>query len=44
MAQWTNVLRNNRIVNLTIIHGLYKKTGPIDLVEPGLTAGRQGGR
>ena len=44
MAQWINVLRNNDFVNPTRLPLLCEKTGALAIVEPGLMAGRQGGR
>ena len=41
MAQWINVLQNKGFVNPTQLPLLWKKTGAIAIVEPGLTAGRQ---
>ena len=43
MAQWINVLWNNGFVNPTRLPLLCEKTGPLAIVEPGLTAGRQAG-
>ena len=43
MAQWINILWNNDFVNLTQLPLLCEKTGALDIVEPGLTAGRQAG-
>ena len=40
MAQWINVLRNNGFVNPMRLPLLREKTGPLAIVEPGLTAGR----
>ena len=44
MVQWINVFWNNGFVNLTRLPLLYEKTGTLAIVEPGLTAGRHGGR
>ena len=44
MAQWINILRNNGFVNPTRLPLLCEKTGVLDIVEPGLTAGRQSSR
>ena len=40
MGQWINVLRNNGFVNPTRLPLLFKKTGALAIVEPGLMAGR----
>ena len=39
MAQWINVLRNNRFVNPTRLPLLCRNSGAVALAEPGLTAG-----
>ena len=39
MAQWINVLRNNRFVNPMRLPLLCRNSGAVALVEPGLTAG-----
>ena len=44
MAQWINFLRNNSFVNPVQLPLLCEKTGALAIVEPGLTAGRLGGR
>ena len=44
MAEWINTLRNNGFVNPMQLPLLYEKTGVLVIVEPGLTAGRPGGR
>ena len=39
MAQWVNVLQNNRFVNPTRLPLLCRNSGAVALAEPGLTAG-----
>ena len=43
MAHWTNLQRIEKFVNPTRLYTTYRKSGALDLVEPGLTAGRQAG-
>ena len=40
MAQWINVFQNDGFINATQLLFLSEKTGALDIVEPGLTAGR----
>ena len=42
MAQWVNRLRNNIFVNPPPLPLLCESSGALHLVQPGLTAGRQG--
>jgi len=44
MAQWMNLLRNNRFINYTRLPFSCEKSGAIALAQPGLTAGWQAGR
>ena len=44
MAQWINLFRNSIFVNPPPLAMLCEISGPVDLAEPGLTAGRQAGR
>ena len=39
MAQWINVFRNNRFINLTRLPLLCRNSRAVALAEPGLTAG-----
>ena len=39
MAQWINVLQNNRFINPTQLPLFCQKTGALAIVEQGLTAG-----
>ena len=43
MAQWIKLFRNSVFVNPPPIPMLCEISGPLDLAEPGLTAGRQAG-
>ena len=44
MVQWINIFRNNGFVNPTQLPLLCEKTGALAIVQPGLMAGRLGGR
>ena len=41
MAQWINLFRNSIFVNPPPLPVLCEISGPVDLAEPGLTAGWQ---
>ena len=43
MAQWTNLNRNSSFINPLPLPMLCEISGPVDLAEPGLTAGWQAG-
>ena len=43
MAQWTNVNRNNRFINLPPLPWMSEVSGTIHLALPGLMAGKQAG-
>ena len=43
MAQWINLFRNSIFVNPPPLAMLCEISGPVDLAEPGLTAGRLAG-
>ena len=43
MTQWINFIQNSSFINLMRLPLLYEKTGALDIVEPGLTAGKLGG-